>query len=182
MAQKALFDYGSKTVREYKSKRILTNLSHLNLSIEDLNDSIKFIKSLISAIKNKYNLDLSNYLVVAVRKENSKDSSMKWHIDDCCLFRHTKTHNLTELKNNIIIDSNFALYKYYKDKPLPIYSLVIYLSTYQKDFTGGEFCFVDQIIKPIIGDIVLFDSREVHKVNTVLSGNRTSILLKFYDD
>lgn len=63
----------------------------------------------------------------------------------------------------------------------PIYSLVIYESNYGNDFDGGTLEFVDgTIIEPKRGMYVLFDSREVNRVNEVTDGVMDIILITFY--
>ena len=61
-----------------------------------------------------------------------------------------------------------------------VYTLIFYTSTHNIDFIGGEFCFVDKIIKPQKGMILLFSSYELHKVNLLNNGKRNAIVVKFY--
>jgi hypothetical protein len=62
-----------------------------------------------------------------------------------------------------------------------IYSLVVYESNYGNDFDGGTLEFVDgTIIEPKRGMYVLFDSREVNRVNEVTDGVMDIILITFY--
>ena len=57
----------------------------------------------------------------------------------------------------------------------------MYLSNYLLDFQGGQLEFIDgTIIKPIKGDIIIFDSREIHRVNPLKSGIRNCIVMKLY--
>lgn len=60
------------------------------------------------------------------------------------------------------------------------YSGLLYLNAYGKDFTGGEIVFpeFDLIIKPEVGDLVLFkgDIPHRHGVNVVESGERKNIV------
>jgi len=63
----------------------------------------------------------------------------------------------------------------------PIYSLVVYESNYGNDFHGGTLEFVDgTIIEPKRGMYVLFDSREVNRVNEITDGVMDIILITFY--
>jgi hypothetical protein len=73
------------------------------------------------------------------------------------------------------------LIKYNKnnDKNL-LYTLIFYTSSWNIDFIGGEFNFIDKTIKPIKGMILLFHSNELHKVNLLNNGKRKAIVVKFY--
>ena len=63
----------------------------------------------------------------------------------------------------------------------PIYNLVVYESNYGNDFDGGTLEFVDgTIIEPKRGMYVLFDSREVNRVNEITGGVMDIILITFY--
>jgi hypothetical protein len=59
--------------------------------------------------------------------------------------------------------------------------MIIYLTSIDIDFIGGELEFVDQLIKPKKNDIVFFDSREVHRVRRFRNGTRKNILIKFFE-
>ena len=72
-------------------------------------------------------------------------------------------------------------YLYSSSGMIPLYTCVLYFSDFGKDFTGGEFRFVDGTsIKPQCGLGIAFDSREVHMVTPVKSGNRKSMVVKLY--
>lgn len=167
MSQKILYDEGVRRLNQYK----LNEIRHeFHLDIENEKDLIE------EAIKRlPLQLRLNQLERKIFIKEGGKNFSMKWHCDDCSIFKHKDGYNC--LSNNIKLSEKYSLY-YTK---LPKYSMIIYLSTYGRDFTGGEFNFVDKTVKPEKYKVLFFDSREVHKVNTVSSGLRKTILVKFYD-
>ena len=75
-----------------------------------------------------------------------------------------------------ISDKKMLVYREQK----PTYTLMVYESSYGTDFDGGTLEFVDgTIIEPKRGMYILFDSREVHRLNEIISGERNSILIKF---
>jgi hypothetical protein len=169
MSQLAIYNYGLELIKEYK----LEEKRHIY--IVDTNDckiEHEIINKAINYIKDKVNLN--NYDMKIVEKKYEKGDSMKWHRDDCAIFRHK--NNYEAKNNNIKINDKFTLY-YTK---LPIYSMIIYLSTYNIDFTGGKFQFVNTEIIPEKNKVILFDSREIHKVSDITSGSRHCILIKFF--
>ncbi len=114
---------------------------------------------------------LEDYEKKIIEKETSTGFEMGWHQDDVAFHRNSKKHCQSYNKNEIK--------PYCKNNP-PIYTMILYYSTYGEDFEGGEFCFVDRKIKPVKGLGIIFDSREVHRVLRVRNGNRKSILIKLY--
>ena len=131
---------------------------------------------------NKLNIDMNliNKDVVYSMKTNSAGYCMKWHCDDGLIINHkssliSKTENQ---QNQAKISEKKCLY--YPSKK-PLYSLIIYGSTYKKDLTGGIFeCSDGTKIKPEKNLCVFFDSKEAHCVHKINSGTRKLILIKFY--
>ena len=131
---------------------------------------------------NKLNIDINliNKEIVYSMKTNVAGYYMKWHCDDALIINHksnliSKTENL---ENHIKISDKKCLY--YPSKK-HLYSLIIYGSTYKKDFTGGIFEFSDGTkIKPEKNLCVFFDSKEAHCVHKISSGKKKIILIKFY--
>ena len=131
---------------------------------------------------NKLNIDINliNKDVVYSMKTNVQGNYMKWHCDDGLIINHkssliSKTENQ---ENQIKISDKKCLY--YPNK-IPKYSLIIYGSTYKKDFTGGIFEFSDGIkIKPERNLCVFFDSKEAHCIHRIREGVKKLILIKFY--
>jgi hypothetical protein len=92
---------------------------------------------------------------------------------DYCLNNHSikcgenlSWHTDINLSNNYVVE--------------PKYSLIIFESEYNEDFTGGNFEFVNETIIPQYGKFIVFDSREVYKINDVFSGMNNYILIRFY--
>ena len=77
---------------------------------------------------------------------------------------------------------NFPKYTLYAPLKTPIYTIVLYYSTQNEDFKGGEFCFIDKEIKPKKYQGIFFNSKEPHQVKVITQGVRKSKLLKFYDN
>lgn len=122
-------------------------------------------------LQNIINFDLYDYVIC--KKVNKTGFHMKWHIDDCAFIKHSKNNNV----NNKISD---RISIFYKNNP-PEFSLIIYESKYGFDFTGGEIEFINgKIIKPDYGLYILFNSKIMHRVRKINSGERCCYLIKFY--
>lgn len=167
--QETIYNFGIQRIQdnEIKSARFCFNLG------ENENDKIQ---SAINKIKSISGIDLTLYRQEIIKRENKVGFYLNWHIDDCAVYKHDTTENKT---NNIVLNDKYSLYH---TKTLPKYTMIIYLTSIDQDFVGGEFEFVDQLIKPKKNDVVFFDSREVHRVRTFRGGNRQNILVKFYGD
>ena len=64
---------------------------------------------------------------------------------------------------------------------IPIqFTIIIYLDTYNIDFTGGEFYFHDEIIYPERGKTLIFNENELHKVTPLTGGKRRAIVVKIF--
>ena len=146
----------------------LFDIQNLNKYMED---NIKIIFS-----------DLNNYhFEIVYRYNDNNNYNMKWHIDNCIFQKHP-IKNIELLHDLEIISKDekyvYCLWKYNK---VPKYTVIIYLSNYLIDFHGGELEFIDgTLIKPRKGDIIIFDSREIHRVNPLKSGIRNCIVMKLY--
>lgn len=126
---------------------------------------------------SKLILSIPSSEVVYTTKINKVGDYMKWHCDDATIISH-KNKNIDKYINQIKISDKKALF--YANK-IPKYSLIIYGSTYNKDFTGGIFEFSDGTkIKPERNLCLFFDSREAHYIHTIKSGTRKLMLIKFY--
>lgn len=148
--------------------------SHRNIGIiKDYNEfSIDIIRNL-----NIINIDTYTYDIV--KKINTEGFSMKWHIDNAKIIRHKKNFvDNKNIVNQITLSSKYALHYHLRK---PTFTLIVYESDYDKHFTGGTLEFIDNtIVYPQKGLYVFFDSREIHKVNKILSGTRINYLIKFY--
>lgn len=164
--QESIYKFGKDLINNdnsIKKSRIIFNIGNVP---EDT-----MVDIACQIMKDKYNIDLSLYEKKIIKRENKIGFYMNWHIDDCAVYKHNLT---TDKSNNIPINDKYSLYHTNK---LPKYTMIIYTT---EDFTGGEFVFVDQKIKPKKSDVIFFDSREVHKVNVLREGIRNNILVKFY--
>jgi hypothetical protein len=174
MAQKVLFQEGIKRLEElnlqkYRHEFFLKEIKDIENKQEDINNLVEKAIKLLPDTLQLEKLEKKIYM-----KESKIGFSMKWHCDDCCIFKHKD--NFKYSNNNLKINDRYSLYF----TKLPVYSMVIYLSTQDNEFTGGEFNFVDKKIKPEKYKVIFFDSREIHKVEKVKTGTRTNILVKFY--
>ena len=134
------------------------NIDYENFEIHDINSII----------------DISNYTIYFMKKENSVDFFMNWHIDDAQIVKRKNGLN-GQIK---ISDKHYLHY----NKNKPIYTIIIYGSNYNIDFEGGLLEFVDgTIIKPKKNYYVLFNSDELHRVHKITKGNRKNILIKLYE-
>lgn len=159
-------EYGKKILtKEIKNQRKIGYLKNYdNFNLDMLNNIVNEI--------NKFDLNEITYYLK--RKVHNVDDQMKWHVDDAIVMNVPSNNNY----NNIKINENKQLV-YHSQKP--IYTLIIYESNYNEDFTGGELEFVDGYrCKPKKGSYIFFNSCEVHKLNKINSGMRKSILIKFY--
>lgn len=129
----------------------------------------------INYFRNIINIDDYEYDIV--KKEQSTGYKMNWHLDGANLKKH-KIDIIDKYvnENNIKISEKYILHYYIKK---PIYTLIVYESNYNIDFTGGTLEFLDNIIIPYKGLYVFFDSNELHKVN-IMKGTRINYLVKFY--
>lgn len=123
--------------------------------------------------------------VVIVHK-TIPEPGLKWHIDDCVI-NNRKEPPSYNLEQYILLEANPAESKYrylYFNTPtkrLPRFTLLFYSSTYNVDFTGGKLCLSDGVeVLPEKGHGLLLDSREVHMITPVKSGDRQVSVVKIY--
>ena len=126
--------------------------------------------------------DFNDYEFEIVYRYNQNNNyNIKWHIDNCVFQKHPIKN--IELLHDLQIISRDEKYVYciWKYNKVPKYTIIMYLSNYLLDFQGGQLEFIDgTIIKPTKGDIIIFDSREIHRVNLLKSGIRNCIVMKLY--
>jgi hypothetical protein len=161
-----LYHYGCTILPRVKPIRLTCTLDDISLD------------TIFSTVKLLRNIDLSVYEYVKVERESTEGFSMKWHMDDRVLIKLKKECEVDP--TDVLIHEDYKVTKRNKDKNLPSYSVIVYQSDYNKDFTCGEFEFVDEIILPKKNKMIFFDSQEVHRVQPVKSGIRKAILYKFY--
>ena len=157
--QSILCEYGKSLLPELIKKRKFLYFENPEEIIDDI---------------NILGISFSEYEIV--KRFHADDSyNLNWHMDNRQLQKH-KIHNDT---NNLQIIYKNNKYKYglWTHTKIPKYTAIIYLSS---DFEGGEFCFIDKIIKPKRGDVIIFDAQEIHKVNKLKSGVRNCYVIKFF--
>lgn len=138
-----------------------TNLTEILQSIEAPDDISKLKCSVVirNAINNHYKID--------------------WHMDDHIPHRHVleMEPNLHDLQ--IIGRDDKYVYSLWNNGIIPKYTIIIYFTSYGIHFQGGELELLHgQIIYPKCGDVIFFDSREIHRVRTLRSGIRQCIVIK----
>jgi predicted 2-oxoglutarate/Fe(II)-dependent dioxygenase YbiX len=186
MNDQILFNYSNSFELLFKLNISILNsilmtqlLNESNLTTETIKqivlNNFEFLKNLINEnLNNEIN---SNNIEIVYRNNTSEDKySMKWHIDDKQLIKKNiqPVHSM-----EIIHQDEKHIYALYGNKN-PKYSIILYLDSHNIDFKGGEFHFENEIILPQKGDILIFDSRLVHKVDLLTSGRRRAILIKLY--
>lgn len=163
MAQTCIYEYGKEILPTIKSDRYY-------FMIHDTSD-----ESIIKELSLYTKIDFTKYKYKKIEREVSSGFGMKWHIDDAALIKINKDTDKDE--KGMVLHNKYRLF--HKEE-LPLYSAILYLSTHKEDFKGGEFHFVDEVIRPFKNHVLLFNSKEVHRVNKVISGIRKNILYKFY--
>ena len=162
----------------------MSHLKNYGLKLIENNPSIVESRKVGNLDKNFYNIDsvldlnlvdLDIYRYEIVKKVNSKDYSMKWHLDDAQIISHRKN---TEISDQEFISKKKSIH--YKNQP-PEYSMILYESTHDLDFKGGTLEFCDGFkVYPEKNMYVFFDSRLVHMVHKISDGVRVNYLIKFY--
>jgi hypothetical protein len=163
MAQQALLSYGQSLLSFCKHKR------YYGPFVSDMHDR----ERVLTEIATLLSMPLDHYRCEWIERTTTDGFSMKWHCDDAAVIK-TKNQGDT---GGIMLTPR---YKLYHTQPLPAFTAILYASEYGTDFTGGEFEFVDQQILPRRHHVLVFDSREVHRVLPVTSGLRKSVVLKWY--
>jgi hypothetical protein len=192
---KILYDYGKKLLdKEIIKKRYILQYNNENFindirELDDENIKIVFKKELDNIIEkldllSEYKEELKKLDIEIIVRNKTKEENyyLNWHFDDKKLIVHKK-HNKNIVHDLEIIYEDdkhiYGLYNKNNDKKL-LYTLIFYVSSWNIDFIGGEFNFIDKTIKPIKGMILLFHSNELHKVNLLNNGKRKAIVVKFY--
>lgn len=173
-----LLEINTEINKSYKNGFIKNDLL-IDCNIQEIITELKLLYH-----NNLIHIDIDNYNIAICPKINNQGFFMKWHLDDAQVIHHKYNiynKNKTNFeKNQIFISSKKTVY--YPNNNIPKYSMIIYLSTYNKDFNGGIFEFCNGIkIKPQKNMFILFDSRYVHCVHKITAGIRKSILIKFYE-
>ena len=177
--QPKLLTYGRELITRYNLHASRHEFTFDN-TIE-LADIYEFVSLNIAHLVN---LDMTTVTAIdVVHKTFGPDetiTNIKWHIDDCIV---TKMKTPPTYNTNCYIHLNDKNYLYFNNKyaKLPKYTAVLYYSTQDEDFTGGDFVFADGVkVSPRRGYGIVLDSREVHSVLPVKSGIRRSTIIKIY--
>jgi hypothetical protein len=160
---RTLFDTNYNT-KEYIESFCQTNLTTILQSI-----SAPLDYNIISKLKCS----------VVIRNAINTHYKIDWHMDDHIPHRHPlemepQLHDL-----QIIGRDDKYVYSLWNSGIVPEYTIIIYFTSYGIHFHGGEFEFLNgTVIQPKCGDVVFFDSREIHRVRRLLSGIRQCIVVK----
>jgi len=161
---------------EIKESRKICKINDIFSEISDYDELENF-----SSTSLRLKINIARSETVYTHKISRTGEYMKWHCDDAVIISHKKKYlqdNRENYLNQIKISDNKTLF--YPNK-IPKYTLLVYGSTYKKNFTGGTLEFSDGLkIKPEKNMCILFDSREAHCVHTIRSGVKKLILIKFY--
>jgi hypothetical protein len=157
-----LLEYGKRIALECKEKRSYQSM--------EINENEPIVDQFISYLTKLYSLENAKFDIV--ERKTEVGFSMKFHVDDRLLIKGPSR------ESDISLSETYQLRK--RGTKTPFLSCILYLSSYDTDFTGGEFEFVDETIYPIKYHVLVFDSREVHRVNNVKYGVRHTILVKWY--
>jgi hypothetical protein len=116
---------------------------------------------------------------VVIRHAINNQYKIEWHMDNHIPHRHplemeSQLHDL-----QIIGRDDKYVYSLWNNGIVPVYTIIIYFTSYGIHFHGGELEFLNgTIIYPKYGDIVFFDAREIHRVRSLRSGIRQCIVIK----
>jgi hypothetical protein len=192
---KILYDYGKKLLdKEIIKKRYILQYNNENFinnirEFDDENIKIIFEKELPNIIEKldllteyKEELKKLEKEIVVRNKTKNENYYLNWHFDDKKLIVHKKNNKDIIHDLEIIYEDDNNIYGLYNknNNKILLYTLIFYASSWNIDFIGGEFNFIDKTIKPIKGMILLFNSNELHKVNLLNNGKRKAIVVKFY--
>lgn len=168
-----------KIIKEEIEIKLLENKYHV---IEEyIKNNIKSLVEILEIdIKIKERINKNNIEIVHRYHKGEDGYNLGWHFDNKKLIiqnikNKDKIHNLEIIG---IVDNK--IYALYTKLEKPAYTMIIYFDTYEKDFKGGELELIEYIYFPKKGDLFIFDSRELHKVNYLKSGIRRCILIKIY--
>jgi hypothetical protein len=142
----------------------------------------KYISNIISSYKKEIlGSDFDKYFEVVYRDNCNDNYNLNWHLDDRILHKHpigaSKDLEVIYLKNNY----EYCLWNRRPDKKILKKSIIIYLSSINKDFIGGELEFLDKVITPKIGHAIGFNNYDLHRVRKLKAGHRKVIVIKIYE-
>lgn len=125
--------------------------------------TINDIENMIDDIKI---INFHNHTFQLLNLRQTREDKMDWCVEKASL---QKDNASKEIQVRYTCD------------PKPLYILIIFNSTINEDFTGGEHVYSDgHTINPLKGDFVFFDAQEPYMVNPILSGTRFCTKIIFY--
>ena len=124
----------------------------------------------MDTVKSKLNIDLSQYETKITDRTNTDNFKLGFHKDGYRLDEFDKKRK----------KSDTYKWRCISDNP-PIFSCLTYLNDFNIDFKGGTLEFIDgQLIKPKKGLFIFFNSKDIHRVNRLISGERKNKFLTFH--
>ena len=133
-------------------------------------DDTEYIKLVIDTIKSKLNIDLSQYETKITDRTNKDNFKLGYHIDGYRVDEFDKKRKISDTYKWRSISIN-----------PPVFSCLTYYSDFNIDFKGGTLEFIDgKIIKPQKGLFVFLNSKDIHRVNRLISGERKNKFLTFH--
>lgn len=197
MKEKILYEYGEKIL--YENNDIIKNRKIINIyDLKFYRDLEVYIKNNDTNILEDYvkknildllelldlikNTDVINPDITIVKRFHNENDNyyMGWHFDDR-QYIVQKVKNKDKLHDLEIINiTNLKIYALYNKNKLPIFTIIIYFDSYYIDFIGGEIEFINSKYLPLKGDLLFFDSRDLHKVNKLNKGIRRCLVIKIY--
>jgi len=133
---------------------------------------------LFDKINKLYSLDLSNYKNKITHRITNSGYYQNWHIDGRRIFELRP--GIQCPTSPVISNDKYQIHNIYN--PIPIYSILYYGSTYNKDFNGGSIEFINgKIIKPTKNMCIIFDSNLGHRVNLQTFGERKVSLIMIFE-
>jgi hypothetical protein len=180
--QKILKEYCNSFLDKTKLERKIYDASKLDwFNRLQLCEEID-IPNIIKHYKNEILAnDKDNYYEIVYRNNCDDNYNLNWHLDDRILQKHqcglSNGLNIIYVKNGY----EFGLWNRRIDKKILKKTIIIYLSTIDIDFQGGELEFLDKIIRPRIGLVISFNNYDLHRVRKMNSGHRKAIVIKIYN-
>ena len=137
-----------------------------------LKDNIKQDIQHISNQRKIINLEVKNKNIINILSEIKDDHQLStFNLESCQFFLSTYHNYSTDL-------TSF----FENDNKLPNPKFIIFFYQYVQNITEEtKFIFDNgQIIKPITGTVIFFNSKEKFKIKEILVGFSTVIIIKFY--
>jgi hypothetical protein len=116
---------------------------------------------------------------VVIRNAINNQYKIDWHMDNHIPQRHLLEMEAQLHDLHIIGSDDKYVYSLWNNGVVPKYTIIIYFTSYGIHFHGGELELLHgRVIYPKCGDVVFFDSREIHRVRSLRNGIRQCIVIK----